>query len=123
MSIVRTVEEFEQLARRIFKATRPTDAQAREADAGKEGHPAIRDPAGQRDVVAGMLDALRERLGRLAPADQDFVVVDTRAVLLQSGELDMDWWQDEIHPASSGFRRVARSIVARLKEHGLWIGE
>lgn len=80
----------------------------------------VTDPDEQYDIMVEMMDALYRRLSKIEPAYENFLVVDTRKVLLKNGAPNVGWWYDEIHPTSQGFKKVAKHIRATAQAAGLW---
>jgi hypothetical protein len=83
-------------------------------------HQGVADPDEQYDIISGMLDALYRRLAMIESSYANFLVVDTRKVLLKNGVPNLAWWYDEIHPNSQGFKRVAKYIRSTAQSAGLW---
>lgn len=67
----------------------------------------IMEPAMQRAIIALLIDALYDMLGKLAASHANVHLVDARGALP-----DVTHWADEIHGTSDGFREVA----ARFKD-------
>lgn len=83
-------------------------------------HQNIKDRDEQYDIVVEMLDSFYRRLKQLEDKYINFMVVDTRKVLLKENTPDPELWYDEIHPNSKGFRKLARHIRKEAQKAGLW---
>ncbi len=85
-------------------------------------HQAVRDPDEQRDIIYHMLDRLHQMMAQVQQAfPQQLFVADTRRVLLRHGLPNTDWFHDEIHPSSGGFRRVFREIRRQATQANMWL--
>ena len=63
-----------------------------------------------RDTIAGeLVDRFNAVLAELASEHERFHYVDLRGTLPSVGQ-----WDDEIHPKSAGFRRMARTFAAAM---------
>ncbi len=80
----------------------------------------ITDRDEQYEIICEMLDALYRRLVRLESEFENFLVADTRQVLLKSGNPDTSLWADEIHPNKKGFKKLANQIRKAAQSRGLW---
>lgn len=69
----------------------------------------IRDPAVQRALAAELVDRFNALLAELDAAHADFHHVDLRGTLASVRE-----WDDEIHPTSAGFAKMARAFRRRM---------
>ena len=47
-------------------------------------------------------------------------MVDTRTTLLKNGQPNTDWFHDEIHPTSKGFKKVFNKIRREARNAGMW---
>jgi len=84
-------------------------------------HQGIKDEDEQYEISCEMLDAFYRRIIRLEDEFKNFMVVDTRKVLLKNGKPNLNWWFDEIHPNRQGFKKVAGYIRKEAKARGLWL--
>jgi hypothetical protein len=83
-------------------------------------HQGIKDDDEQHDILQEMLDAFYRRLKKLEATHSNFLVADTRKVLLKQGMPDVDFWFDEIHPNTRGFKKIAKHIRKEAIAAGLW---
>ncbi len=75
-----------------------------------EVDPTVVVPAQHRKAIARWLvDEFNGVLATIATEERRFVHVDAR------GSVGPQEWNDEIHPRSSGFEKVAKSFEAKLK--------
>jgi hypothetical protein len=80
----------------------------------------IKDDDEQYDIVIEMLDAYYRRLKILEDQYDRFLVVDTRKLLLKQAKPNLDYWYDEIHPNSRGFKKIAKHIRKKAQAAGMW---
>ncbi len=72
--------------------------------------PAVVVEESQRAAVARwFVDEFNQVVAEVAAVESNFVCVDVR------GSVDADEWNDEIHPRSAGFRKVAQRFEAALR--------
>lgn len=83
-------------------------------------HQGISDSDEQYEIIVEMLDAFYRRMKRIEDNYNNFLVVDTRKVLMKHGMPDLDLWYDEIHPNGKGFKKVARYIRKAAQDASLW---
>lgn len=83
-------------------------------------HQGIKDEDEQYEIVQEMLDAFYRRLKKLETTHPNFLVADTRKVLLKQGMPDVNLWFDEIHPNTRGFKKIAKHIRKEAIAAGLW---
>ena len=83
-------------------------------------HQGIEDEDEQYDIVIEMLDAYYRRLKALEDLYDNFLVVDTRKLLLKQGKPNLNYWYDEIHPNSRGFKKIAKYIRKEAQAAGMW---
>ena len=83
-------------------------------------HQGIKDEDEQYEIVQEMLDGFYRRLKKLEASHTNFLVVDTRKVLLKQGTPDLNSWFDEIHPNTRGFKKIAKHIRKEAISAGLW---
>ena len=83
-------------------------------------HQGIKDEDEQYEIVQEMLDAFYRRLKKLEDTHANFLVADTRKVLLKQGIPDVNLWFDEIHPNTRGFKKIAKHIRKEAIAAGLW---
>ena len=83
-------------------------------------HQGIRDEEEQYDILLEMLDAFYRRVIKLEKDFNNFLVVDTRKLLLKNGQPDINLWFDEIHPNIKGFKKITRHIRKTAQQRGLW---
>jgi len=83
-------------------------------------HQGIKDEDEQYDIVVEMLDSFYRRLVKIEKEYDNFLVVDTRKVLLKNGQPDMGLWFDEIHPNAKGFKKIANHIRKTAQAAGMW---
>lgn len=83
-------------------------------------HQGIKGADEQYDIIVEMLDSFYRRVVLLEKVFDNFLVVDTRKLLLKDGMPNLDLWFDEIHPNSKGFMKVAKHIRKVAKARGVW---
>lgn len=76
--------------------------------------------ADQQLIINTMLDRFYDALKKLEGKYDNFLVVDTREVLLKGGIPNVSLFYDEIHPTGQGFRKVAKLIRREAKSKGMW---
>jgi hypothetical protein len=70
----------------------------------------VTDKAEQRAIITALIDRYNDEvLSPLHAAETDFEHVDLRGMLPS-----VQHWEDEIHPKSAGFRRIAKKFKQRL---------
>jgi hypothetical protein len=74
----------------------------------------------QYEIVCEMLDAFYLKVKELESKYSNFLMVDTRTVLLKNDKPDLSLWHDEIHPTGQGFELVAKHIREVARKNGLW---
>jgi hypothetical protein len=84
-------------------------------------HQGIKDDEEQYDIVIEMLDAYYRRLKMIETQYDRFLVVDTRKLLLKHNKPNLDYWYDEIHPNSRGFKKIAKHIRKEAQKAGMWL--
>lgn len=83
-------------------------------------HQGVVDRDEQYEIVVEMLDSFHRRLMRICDQYANFLVVDTRELLMKNGAPNLDWWFDEIHPNVKGFRKIAKHIRKEAIAKGMW---
>jgi hypothetical protein len=83
-------------------------------------HQGIKDGEEQYDIIIEMLDAFFRRVVKLENKFNNFLVVDTRKLLLKDGHPNTDLWFDEIHPTVKGFKKVTKYIRKVALDKGMW---
>lgn len=83
-------------------------------------HQGIKDEDEQYDILQEMLDAFYRRVVKLEKIFNNFLVVDTRQLLLKNSQPDLNLWFDEIHPNIKGFKKITRHIRKVAQARGLW---
>ena len=83
-------------------------------------HQGIKEEDEQYEIIQEMLDAFYRRLKKLESSYSNFLVVDTRKLLLKQGIPDLSYWFDEIHPNTRGFKKIAKHIRKEAIDAGLW---
>lgn len=78
----------------------------------------ITDEAEWIDIAAGLLDGFYDEMVKID--SNRFLVVDSRKTLSKGGKPDISLWHDEMHPTSSGFKKVARKIKDSATALNLW---
>jgi hypothetical protein len=92
----------------------------------------ITDPTEQRVITTHILATFQKRLLELQQSDKNFIVVETQGVIegadarknslipKVSAEIPIerrkDYWLNEIHPTSLGFRCISEAIHARIRQ-------
>ena len=66
------------------------------------------------EAVKHMLDNLHVRLEQLDHEYDNFYLIDMREGVLEVG--NHNDWADEMHPTSSGFKKLAQKFVEKLIE-------
>lgn len=84
-------------------------------------HQGIKNEDEQYEIIVEMLDAFYRAMKPLESEYLNFIMVDTREVLLKNGKPNLDLWHDEIHPNRAGFGLVAEHIRAVARNEGLWL--
>ena len=74
----------------------------------------------QEAVVRAMMDRFYDAISALEDEFDNFLIVDTRRVLLKRGKPDLSLWHDEIHPTGKGFKKVAKAIKKAAVAKGMW---
>ncbi len=78
----------------------------------------ITDEREQYLVIKGMLDSFAYRLQTLENEVDNFLVIDTRKLLLGADNMpDLKYRRDEIHPNTKGFKKIAKHINSEIKKH------
>lgn len=70
----------------------------------------ITDPVAQQEVVVYLIDRFNDTLQFVAGEHDRFVAINNRG-LLKQGE-----WNDELHPSRAGFKKIAKTLLATLRE-------
>jgi len=83
-------------------------------------HQGIQDEEEQYEILVEMLDAFYRRVVKLEATFKNFMVVDTRKLLLKNGRPDISLWFDEIHPNIKGFKKITNHIRKAAQQRGLW---
>lgn len=73
----------------------------------------------QIDLVEGLLTECYEAISSIE--DEKFLIVDTRELLSVNGKPNTDYFYDEIHPKSKGFKIVSKKIIEVAKQKGFWL--
>lgn len=83
-------------------------------------HQGVRDRDEQFEIVKEIFDRFYQHISALQANFPQFLVVDTRRTLLRNGVPNSDWFHDEIHPTSAGFRKVFNKIRREAGNAGMW---
>ena len=74
----------------------------------------------QYEIICEMLDSFYKAAKDIESKHPNFLMVDTRTVLLRDNKPDPSLWHDEIHPTGHGFKLVADHIRNTARHNGLW---
>lgn len=74
----------------------------------------------QFEIVKEIFDRYYQHISALQAKYPQFLVVDTRTTLLKQGKPNTDWFHDEIHPTSAGFKKVFNKIRKEAISAGKW---
>lgn len=84
-------------------------------------HQGVRDRDEQFEIVKEIFDRYHQHITAVqADFPSQFLVVDTRRTLLKNGVPNTDWFHDEIHPTSKGFKKVFNKIRKDAIDAGMW---
>ncbi|MCW9005882.1 MAG: hypothetical protein OQK70_11500 [Gammaproteobacteria bacterium] len=83
-------------------------------------HQGIQDEDEQYEILVEMLDAFYRRVVKLEATFKNFMVVDTRKLLLKNGRPDLNLWFDEIHPNIRGFKKITKHIRKMAQQRDMW---
>lgn len=72
----------------------------------------------QIDIVKCMIDYYYDQMSTIN--DDNFLIVDTRNILMNDNVPDVSKFFDEIHPKGRGFKKIAEVIYHESKDKNLW---
>lgn len=83
-------------------------------------HQGVKDRDEQFEIVQEIFDRYQQHISALQTDFSQLLVVDTRRTLLKQGAPNTEWFHDEIHPTSAGFKKVFNKIRSEAKKAGKW---
>lgn len=83
-------------------------------------HQGIKDLDEQLEIVYTIFDRYHQHISAVQQDFPKLLVVDTRRTLLKSGVPNTEWFHDEIHPTSAGFKRVYNKIRKDAMAAEMW---
>lgn len=83
-------------------------------------HQGVKDRDEQFEIVKEIFDRFYQHISVLQADFSQFLVVDTRRTLLKQGVPNTQWFHDEIHPTSAGFKKVFNKIRKEATDAGKW---
>ncbi len=83
-------------------------------------HQSIKNLDEQLEIVYTIFDRYHQHISALQQEFPKLLAVDTRRTLLKSGVPNTEWFHDEIHPTSAGFKRVYKKIRKDAMAAEMW---
>lgn len=83
-------------------------------------HQGIKEQDEQIEITNTIFDRYHQHISALQQDFPQLLVVDTRRTLIKNGAPNTDWFHDEIHPTSAGFKKVYNKIRKDALAAGVW---